>query len=161
MAGGSGGKEEFCSKRNIRCWKAGRRLLGELSYFPSKLGLYWEIHPLLPQDFRRPSTFPSGHLSGLRKSLEHWGWISQYLPRFGGARIQCHIVTHVCCKFQGLCSPSETRMVGVLWDSDGCCSGAPCKESPYKRGQSRKRTVLKKGESPKNLVKARQRTKSL
>jgi len=61
----------------------------------------------------------------------------------------------------GLCSPSETRMVGVLWDSDGCCSGAPCKESPYKRGQSRKRTVLKKGESPKNLVKARQRTKSL
>ena len=41
-----------------------------------------------PQDFPRPSRFPSGNLSGLRKSLRRRGWISQYLPRFGGARIQ-------------------------------------------------------------------------
>ena len=44
----------------------------------------WEIHPLRPQDFPRLSRFPSG----LRKSLGRRGWISQYLPRFGGARIQ-------------------------------------------------------------------------
>ena len=50
-------------------------------------GMYWEIHPLLdPRDFPRAS--PSGNLSGLGKSLGRRGWISQYLPRFGGARIQ-------------------------------------------------------------------------
>ena len=31
---------------------------------------------------------PSGNPLGLKKSLGHQGWISQYLPRFGGARIQ-------------------------------------------------------------------------
>ena len=36
-----------------------------------------------------------------------------------------------------------------------------CRESPYKRKQTRKRTLTKKDTSPKNLVKARQRTKSL
>merc|ERR1719234_1856853 len=59
----------------------------------------------------------------------------------------------------GLCSPSDTRMTGVLWESDGCCSGAPCKGSPYKRGS--KRTLIKRGQSHKNLAKGRQRTKSL
>ena len=29
-----------------------------------------------------------GYPSGLGKSLEHRGWISQYLPRSDGARIQ-------------------------------------------------------------------------
>ena len=28
-------------------------------------------------------------VSGLGKSLGHQGWISQYLPRLGGARIHC------------------------------------------------------------------------
>ena len=49
-----------------------------------KRGRYWEIHPLRPRDFPRPSRFPSG----LGKSLGRRGWISQYLPRLGGARIQ-------------------------------------------------------------------------
>ena len=39
-----------------------------------------------PRDFPRAS--PSGNLSGLGKSLGRRGWISQYLPRFGGAWIQ-------------------------------------------------------------------------
>ena len=63
---------------------------------PPKLGRYWEIHPLRPRDFPRPLRFPSGFALG--KSLGSreisWarGWISQYLPRFGGARIQCSII---------------------------------------------------------------------
>ena len=38
-----------------------------------------------------PSRFPSTleNLSGLGKSLGIRGWISQYLPRFGGAQIHC------------------------------------------------------------------------
>ena len=36
-----------------------------------------------PQDFPRASA--SGNLSGLGKSLGRQGWISQYLPHFGGA----------------------------------------------------------------------------
>jgi len=52
----------------------------------------------------------------------------------------------------------DADKVGVPWDSDGCCSGAAFKESPNKReGWSpRKRTLI-----IKNLVKPRQRTKSL
>ena len=46
-----------------------------------------EIHPLRPRDFPRPSRFPSGNILGVGKSLKHWGWISQYLPHFGGAQI--------------------------------------------------------------------------
>ena len=38
----------------------------------------WEIHPLRPRDFLPPSRFPS---------LGHRGWISQYLPCFGGVQI--------------------------------------------------------------------------
>ena len=48
--------------------------------------------PAVPQHLPpcpRPSRFPSGNLSGLRKSLGRQGWISQYLPRLGGARIHC------------------------------------------------------------------------
>ena len=37
-----------------------------------------------PRDL--PRATPSGNLSGLGKSLGRQGWISQYLPRFGGAR---------------------------------------------------------------------------
>ena len=43
---------------------------------------------LNPRDF--PQASPSGNLSGLGKSLGRRGWISQYLPRFGGARIHCN-----------------------------------------------------------------------
>ena len=43
-----------------------------------------------PRDFPRAS--PSGNLSGLGKSFGRRGWISQYLPRLGGARIQCYPV---------------------------------------------------------------------
>ena len=39
-----------------------------------------------PRDFPRAS--PSGNLSGLGKSLGRRGWISQFLPRLGGARTQ-------------------------------------------------------------------------
>ena len=35
-----------------------------------------------------PQASPSGNLLGLGKSFGHRGWISQYLPRLGGARIQ-------------------------------------------------------------------------
>ena len=45
----------------------------------------WEIHPLCPQDFP----------SSLRISLGHRGWLSQYLPRFDGARIQYDRVSDV------------------------------------------------------------------
>ena len=45
---------------------------------PPKLGKYWDF----PQPLRFPSDFT------LRKYLGRRGWISQYLPRFGGARIQ-------------------------------------------------------------------------
>ena len=41
-----------------------------------------------------PLRFPSGNLSGLGKSFGRRGWISQYLPRFGGARIQYVIKGH-------------------------------------------------------------------
>ena len=39
-----------------------------------------------PRDL--PVASPSGNLSGPGKSLGCRGWISQYLPRLGGARIQ-------------------------------------------------------------------------
>ena len=45
-----------------------------------------------PRDFPRAS--PSGNLSGLGKSFGRRGWISQYLPRLGGARIQCRFHWH-------------------------------------------------------------------
>ena len=44
-----------------------------------------------PRDFPRAS--PSGNLSGLRKSLGRRGWISQSLPRLGGARIHSLIIS--------------------------------------------------------------------
>ena len=46
-----------------------------------------------PRDFPRAS--PSGNLSGLGKSLGRRGWISQYLPRLGGARIQYIYVAQI------------------------------------------------------------------
>ena len=45
-----------------------------------------------PRDF--PRALPSGNLSGLGKSFGRRGWISQYLPRLGGARIQSPFVTY-------------------------------------------------------------------
>ena len=47
---------------------------------------------LEPRDFPRAS--PSGNLSGLGKSLGRRGWISQYLPRFGRARIQSSLAVN-------------------------------------------------------------------
>ena len=37
-----------------------------------------------------PQDIPRAAPSGLGKSLGHRGWISQYLPRFDGAWIQCN-----------------------------------------------------------------------
>ena len=45
-------------------------------------------HWACPRNVSRAS--PSGNLSGLRKSLGRRGWISQYLPRFGGVRTFSH-----------------------------------------------------------------------
>ena len=44
---------------------------------PQKLGRYWEIHPLRPQNFPQPSRFPSGYALG--KSLGSWeiSWASR------------------------------------------------------------------------------------
>ena len=53
---------------------------------PSRFPLGGDFAPLGPRDF--PRALPSGNLSGLGKSLGRRGWIFQYLPRFGGARIQ-------------------------------------------------------------------------
>ena len=51
---------------------------------PPRRGRYWEIHPRRPKDFPRPERFPEGEARG--KSFGPQGWISQYLPSFGGAR---------------------------------------------------------------------------
>ena len=45
-------------------------------------------HRLEGLDLTILSFLSTGHLSGLGKSLGQRGWISQYLPRFDGARIQ-------------------------------------------------------------------------
>ena len=61
---------------------------------------------------------------------------------------------------QGLCSPLETRTGGFLYDSDGCCKNG----SPYKRSAACppvKKALIKRGQSDRMLLKARQRTKSL
>ena len=59
---------------------------------PPKLGRYWEIHPLRPWDFPRPSRVPSGFALGKslgsREISGRQGWISQDFPSFGGAWIQ-------------------------------------------------------------------------
>ena len=49
---------------------------------PSRRGRYWEIHPRRPKDFPRPER----NLEGREKSEGQRGWISQYLPSFGGVR---------------------------------------------------------------------------
>ena len=69
---------------------------------PPKLGRYWEMHPLRP-------------LSGLGKSLGRRGWISQYLPRFGGARIQCSM-NMICEEVKSLFCP-EALIVRLLLHS--------------------------------------------
>ena len=56
---------------------------------PPRRGRYWEIHPRRPisrdpRDF--PRAKPEGNLEGRGKSRGRRGWISQYLPSFGGAR---------------------------------------------------------------------------
>ena len=77
---------------------------------PSRFPLAMGFAPLDPRDFPRvsgckthsrgkslkisldprnfPRASPSGNLLGLGKSFGRRGWISQYLPRLGGARIQ-------------------------------------------------------------------------
>ena len=50
--------------------------------------MYWVEHPLRPRDFPRPSRCPSGHLSGLGKSLGRRGCTNQYIPPLGSVRIQ-------------------------------------------------------------------------
>ena len=48
---------------------------------------------LHPRDF--PLALPSGNLLDLKKSVGRRAWISQYLLRFGGARIQCNRQVHL------------------------------------------------------------------
>ena len=66
-----------------------------------------------------PSRFPS-ILSVLGKSLGHGGWISQYLPRFGGTRIQsliwCKITDLVEAYFPSFYTlPLCTLVLGGIW----------------------------------------------
>ena len=57
-----------CPQRRIFWSTPCRKIDAErLSVLHQKLGRYWEIHPLRPPDFRRPSRFPSGFALG--KSL--------------------------------------------------------------------------------------------
>ena len=56
---------------------------------PPRRGRYWEIHPRRPisrdpRDF--PRAKPEGNIEGRGKSRGRRGWISQYLPSFGGVR---------------------------------------------------------------------------
>ena len=53
--------------------------------------------------------FLSRFLSGLGKSLERWGWISQYLPCFGRARIQSNCACQNSSIFTIKYQPSWTR----------------------------------------------------
>ena len=66
-----------------------------------------------PRDF--PQASPSGNLSGLRKSLGRRGWISQYPPRRGGARIQSN--------FQGKihCGANITVLLSVAFPIQAIC----------------------------------------
>ena len=43
---------------------------------PPKLGRYWEIHPLRPRDFPRPSRFPSGFALGKSLGSREISWAS-------------------------------------------------------------------------------------
>ena len=43
---------------------------------PPKLGRYWEIHPLCPRDFPRPSRFPSGFALGISFGSWEISWAS-------------------------------------------------------------------------------------
>ena len=43
---------------------------------PPKLGRYWEIHPLRPRDFPRPSRFPSGFALGKSLGSRKISWAS-------------------------------------------------------------------------------------
>ena len=51
---------------------------------PPRRGRYWEIHPRRPRDFLRAKL--EGNLEGRGKSRGRRGWISQFLPSFGGVR---------------------------------------------------------------------------
>ena len=80
---------------------------------PSNLRRYWEIHPLRPRKFH-----VTLEISGLGKSLGRRGWISQYFPRFGGARIILCIRTFTLSPFSSylrykwqLCSWQQRTLV--------------------------------------------------
>ena len=73
---------------------------------PPKLRRYWEIHSLRPQDFPWPS------IKGRGKYLWRRGWIFQYLPHFGGARIQSfHRKPWSLAECLGLRGGTSSRMV--------------------------------------------------
>ena len=61
------------------------RATWETVHTPSKFSRYWEIHALLPRDFLRLCP---------RELSRSWGWFSQYLPHFGGARLQGTCLFH-------------------------------------------------------------------
>ena len=79
-----------------RFWHAKSNLVGRHQV----VGLYpcstktREIHPRRPKDFPRlqryPEGEPEGNLEGQGKSGGRRGWISQYLPSFGGVQTFSH-----------------------------------------------------------------------
>ena len=103
-----------------------------------KLGRYWEIYPLCPPDFPRPSKFPSGNLLCVRKSLnlpiypsffwacvhcmfkywkfpipwQHFQWQSSKMPNYNFSNI-----ANICAFWVSLlCFVSGTpRLAKSLW----------------------------------------------
>ena len=86
----------------MKCWCSYMINTDSVSYYD----------PYDPRDF--PRALPSGNLSGLGKSFGRRGWISQYLPRLGGARIQsppCITWTNnaLSATFPNICSLEKFR----------------------------------------------------
>ena len=79
----------------------------------------------ISQDF--PRALPSGNLSVVSGNVGRRGWISQYLPHLGGARIQCinrgavFNILQCCPRAAGLGArgeyvPFSEKRGGVYWD---------------------------------------------
>ena len=92
--------------RECPCSTKTQEVLGNPSPPPSRFSEAVGFAPLDPRgakpmasenlsDFPRPSRFPSGFALGKSlgsREIGRRGWISQYLPRLGGARIQSRII---------------------------------------------------------------------
>ena len=64
--------------------------LFSICFVPQPFSTWRQTFKLVSQQASNSGSAPCQHrqISGLRTSLGHRGWISQYLPRLGGARIQ-------------------------------------------------------------------------